>query len=400
MPFVKSIRVWGAAVIAAAAILSGCGQPPDYPPDLTFPTRDDRLVLRTPADRQPASLGETGKLDVELAALDQLGGRTVDPASAPADHRVALDRFLTDTFGTPASPTVRADDQVTAITTKLGLTPEPLAEGGRLYRRRCLHCHGLPGDGRGPSGYGVYPPQPRDFRRGSFKFVSTGSGGKPRKTDLARTLREGLKGTAMPPFGLMPAEQRDLLVQYVIYLSIRGEVEFQTLRAMLTEGDGGESVEGDPAGFARERLAAVVRDWNRAASTPAGPTPPPTPDDAGKQAPSHLDSVARGYHLFTDEGGTGCIKCHQDFGRKSGYWYDVWGTAVRPHNLTTGGFKGGNESNDLYQRIRSGILPSGMPAHPTLTDTQVWDLVNFVRALPYPRELPPAVRARVYPETQ
>ena len=98
MPLVNSIRGRGAAVIATAAILSGCGQSPDYPPDLTFPTRDDRLVLRTPADRQPTGPGETGKLDAELAALDQLGGRTVDPASAPAEHRAALDRFLTDTF--------------------------------------------------------------------------------------------------------------------------------------------------------------------------------------------------------------------------------------------------------------------------------------------------------------
>ena len=37
-----------------------------------------------------------------------------------------------------------------------------------------------------------------------------------------------------------------------------------------------------------------------------------------------------------------------------------------------------------------------MPASPALTDGQVWDLVSFLRALPYPDRLPEDVRARVY----
>jgi hypothetical protein len=38
-----------------------------------------------------------------------------------------------------------------------------------------------------------------------------------------------------------------------------------------------------------------------------------------------------------------------------------------------------------------------MPAHPELTDRQVWDLVRFVKSVPYPRELPPEVLGAVYP---
>ncbi|MBX9580545.1 MAG: cytochrome c, partial [Gemmataceae bacterium] len=77
--------------------------------------------------------------------------------------------------------------------------------------------------------------------------------------------------------------------------------------------------------------------------------------------------------------------------------YDAWGSPVRVRNLTEVGFKGGDRLEDLYHRIRGGIRPVGMPAHPTLTDSQVWDVARFVRALPYPVDLPDDVRAKVYP---
>ena len=47
--------------------------------------------------------------------------------------------------------------------------------------------------------------------------------------------------------------------------------------------------------------------------------------------------------------------------------------------------------------MRHGIAPVGMPAQPALSGGQLLDVVRFVRALPYPRELPPDVRAKVYP---
>ena len=367
-------RLRGAAVAALAVVLSGCGSPPDYPPNLTFAPRTDRLVIRVPTDRQPAGFGESGKLDAELAALDSLGGQTLDPAAIPTDQRAALTAYLNETFGTPAAP-------------RLNDTAERLTEGGKLFRRHCLVCHGMSGDGRGPSGLWIYP-HPRDFRRGSFKFVSTGDGGKPRRADLVRTITQGVGGTAMPPFHLLPEAERDLMAGYVMFLSVRGSVEFQTLAALAS----GE--EDDAVGFARERLRMILGEWERAANAPAGPAPPPEPDDAGKQSPEHLAAVRRGYELFT--GDIGCVKCHEDFGRRATFRYDVWGTVVRPADLTTGARKGGNRAEDVYHRIRGGIQPSGMPSHPGLTDAQVWDLVHFVRAVPFQRELPPDVRGKVY----
>ncbi|HEX4614054.1 MAG TPA: c-type cytochrome, partial [Urbifossiella sp.] len=202
----RRLLVPSAALAALAFVLAGLGVGPtgcnrtgEYPADLTFPPRADRLVLGLPAVPPPRP-GEAGRLDAELAVLDGAGGRTFDPAALPADARAALDGFMREAFGTPADP--RLPDDAGAAG-RLGLTADRLAEGGRLYRKHCLQCHGLSGDGRGPTGPWI-DPHPRDFRRGAFTFVSTGDGMKPRRADLMRTLREGLRGTAMPAFGLLP----------------------------------------------------------------------------------------------------------------------------------------------------------------------------------------------------
>ncbi|HXD89023.1 MAG TPA: c-type cytochrome, partial [Urbifossiella sp.] len=300
-----------------------------------------------------------------------------------AERRTTIAQFL-ESFGSPASPVVPHE-----AAERLGLTADRLAEGSRLFRRLCLQCHGLSGDGRGPTGQWIYP-HPRDFRRGAFKFVSTGDGGKPKQSDLARTIREGLKGAGMPAFTSRSEEERGVLAAFVTYLSIRGQLEFQLLASAEDEDD------ADIKAFARDRLDRLMMDWTRAESVPEVAAPD-VPDDETRQSPEHLAKVRRGFELFMAKGITDCATCHEDFGRKNSFRYDVWGTVVRPADLTTGSFKGGNRSEDLFHRIRGGIQPVGMPAHPTLTDAQVWDLVWFVRALPYPRELPDDVRKQVYP---
>ncbi len=69
---------------------------------------------------------------------------------------------------------------------------------------------------------------------------------------------------------------------------------------------------------------------------------------------------------------------------------------VRPMNLTTGVYRGGRRPIDLYWRIKGGIVPSGMADAASLPDKDVWDLVRFVQALPYPAMLPDDVRDKVY----
>ena len=124
-----------------------------------------------------------------------------------------------------------------------------------------------------------------------------------------------------------------------------------------------------------------------------------TPDDGEpRQHRPTRTPIRRGYKLFTAKADNSCISCHGEFGRKPTLRYDLWGTVAKPADLTaTDVFKGGKQQEHTFARIRGGIAPVGMPAHPEMTDRQVWDLVRLVRSLPYPRELPDDVRAAVYP---
>jgi mono/diheme cytochrome c family protein len=377
-------------VITVALVTGGCGSPPDYPSTLSFPSRADRLVLKLP-EKPPPGPNDPTEREESIARLDAAGGKTVDPALTPHEVRLALNRFLKDSFGAPATPKIAGDSEVSAAAERLGLTADKLADGGRLFRHQCQQCHNLAGDGRGPAS--LVTPFPRDFRRGEFKFTSTGMS-KPRRADILRTLAEGLKGTAMPSFSLLPEENRDLLARYATYLSIRGQVEYQTLAAAL----GGGSEITDVSGFAASQLRAIIAEWEKAENAPAPAGIAPEPDDGEPgTSPAHAEAVRRGYKLFIAKADNSCITCHAEFGRKPVLRYDVWGTVAKPADFTATTLKGGKRPEDVFARIRGGIAAVGMPAHPELTDRQVWDLVRFVRSTPYPRELPEDVRAAVYP---
>jgi mono/diheme cytochrome c family protein len=67
---------------------------------------------------------------------------------------------------------------------------------------------------------------------------------------------------------------------------------------------------------------------------------------------------------------------------------DDWGNPFRPANLNRGVYKGGRRPIDLYWRIAKGINGAKMMAHyPTIEPEKIWDLVNFVLALPYEPDL-------------
>jgi mono/diheme cytochrome c family protein len=96
--------------------------------------------------------------------------------------------------------------------------------------------------------------------------------------------------------------------------------------------------------------------------------------------------VQRGWKLFVQSGGAGCIGCHADYGRQSAYKFDEWGTIVRPSDVTTGIYRGGRRPIDLFWRIHSGIKGTGMTAFgQTLKSEDIWDLVNFLQVVPYPQ---------------
>src|SRR5579885_3050766 len=146
------IRVAGAGLALLFAGLAGCGGegPSGYEPNLRYPLRTDPLVLATP-QAEPTGPAPAGRLDESIAAFPAAGGKLLDPKAVPEDRRRELLAALEDLFGTPAAPTIACPDGPAEVG-GLDLSPAHLAAGSRVYRRLCNQCHGLSGDGRGPTG--------------------------------------------------------------------------------------------------------------------------------------------------------------------------------------------------------------------------------------------------------
>ncbi len=383
---------FGVGLSAIAALLSnGCaGEPESYPATYQFSPRHDPIVVELPkiipTEREP-----NGELDEGIRRIPSRGGKIVEPDSTPSHIRDELNSYLAATFGTPAAPTISVDGEIRALADQLGLTDERLAKGSALFRARCQECHGPNGDGRGPTAAWL-TPNPRDFRQGAFKFASTNGSGprKPSRSDLFRTLTNGLLTTPMPSFGLRSEEDRHRLIDYVMFLALRGRTEFEVLKTVLVHGE--DDLDGTVSEHATGVLKREFRAWLKAQDDEMPADVPELADGS----PEQTESIRRGHALFLDPKTAGCVTCHIDHGRDGKLQYDTWGTVVRPANLTEVKRKAGNDPATLFRRIRGGVGPSNMPAVIGLSDAQAWDVVQFLRALPYPDRLPEDVKAKVY----
>lgn len=313
-----------------------------------------------------------------------------------------------------------------------------------LYREHCSHCHGITGDGAGPTA-SFLNPYPRDFRFSKFKFKSTPLRRSPTDHDLERILRNGVPGTAMPSFRTRPDEEIKALISYVKYLTIRGQLE----RLLISELS---SLEGDPLldmSYAPDGdlVAELIRiesdedededaepDENREAFEEQldyflndllleGPLNRwSSPDDSITEVPDvpgamaanhsgHRDLIAKGREIFYGQGN--CAQCHGDTamgdGETTNYddWTKDWSNSPgvdrtmestyldfleagalkprpsRPRNLRSPVYRGGGRPQDLFLRIRNGIEGSIMPSNGVISDDEVWALVAYVKWLPF-----------------
>lgn len=241
-----------------------------------------------------------------------------------------------------------------------------LSRGRAVYQERCVQCHGVSGDGEGPAAKYMYPA-PRDYRQGMFKFTSTPYGSRPRRDDLVRTLRAGIRGTSMPAFNLLPEADVQSVVDYVLMLARRGELERQLVN--LADQDGAidaEEVKTDVV----ETLATRWLDAEGVEVLPATTQPRLT-----------LEHVERGKKAFLTKG---CSKCHGEDGRGQtldNRGKDVWGHPTRAADLTSGMLHGGARPIDVYRRIYSGINGTPMPSFAAALKEEpdtLWDLVAYV----------------------
>lgn len=387
-----------AAWAALAVVIAGCGAGEPH-----FPV--NRVYLKQQELAAQIELSPQQRQDI-VDTLEFLFG-TPDEPRVPNLEGLDVGQLLQVDRLHPAAGPVSSDQQGNQF---------------GLFRKHCAHCHGLSGDGAGPSAV-FLDPYPRDFRRGIFKYKSTpGPMAPPTHDDLLRGIRNGCPGTAMPAFNLLTDPELESLVQYVKYLSIRGEVErallFDSIDQLEDEYDrliDPALQEKDPDEFAEQlapilgQLRRVIQRWLDAPNQ-VTPVPPPPAD---WESP---DAVRRGKALFNGKVAN-CAKCHGETGRGDGenVDYDDWGREIinpqnpdsvkpylalgalapypaRPRNLEHGVYHGGSRPEDLYRRILNGISGTPMPAVPLrpadakpddqrLTADEVWDLVAYVRAL-------------------
>ena len=338
-------------------------------------------------------------------------------------------------FGTPDEPVALPEFGLDEAKLRLASGPVRSDIVGRkngLYREHCAHCHGVTGDGMGPTA-AFLNPYPRDYRPGVFKFKSTERADKPTHADLLRILRNGIAGTSMPSFALLSEPQIDALAEYVKYLSIRGETELALMRAYFELDDDAKGILPETREFLVDETASPIAEkWKSAAA--AQIAVPDMPADIDLTA-----SIAKGKELFYGDKAN-CVKCHGVTGLGDGQAndYDDWNKAIveinkeikgglakagetstsgmsaddaaehrkqvawlgkfshvvdgdalaprtiPPRNLRLGVYRGGRRPLDLYYRIHAGINGAPMPAAKgTVPPEDIWHIVNYIRSLPY-----------------
>jgi len=357
---------------------------------------------------------------------------------------------ITEMFGGPDAPKLplvitKDEDLATLVSMdNLMMASGPALEEARgLYRKHCADCHGVSGNGRGPTA-AIINPYPRDYRSGIFKFKTTERGSKPVREDISKSIRLGIAGTAMRPIEGLTEDGVQALTDYVIYLSLRGEVERTIVDAAIFELDleGGDRIidpalkdatsEEDKATFqeqwklVEDTVADIGGDWLDAGDdmveVPEPPQEIPVANNhvefiamaAGPKAGAVAKSIERGRELFKGKIAA-CSKCHGEDGLGNGQTtdYDDWTKdwtsrigldplkrdslvpllargalpplTIHPRNFSEGYFRGGDKAADLWVRIVQGIEGSPMPAatfvEGEFEEDDVWHLINFIRSL-------------------
>lgn len=177
----------------------------------------------------------------------------------------------------------------------------------------------------------------------------------------------------MPSFNLLPDDDLEAVVDYVLVLTHRGELADMLFVVADAEGElKEEAVQADA-------VEPILEKWKAARESVILPLTP-EPELTAERA-------TRGRELFLKDG-IGCLKCHGSDGRGrtrenlAGDLKDKWGHPTRAADLTSGFLRGGQEPIDVYRRIMGGINGTPMPAFATAfreNPDAVWDLVAYVK---------------------
>ena len=255
-----------------------------------------------------------------------------------------------------------------------------------MYQQRCSGCHGVSGDGQGTAA-AYLRPKPRDYRKAIYKFTSTPYGDRPVRQDLVRTIRRGAKGTSMPAFPWLSNEDLEAVVDYVIYLSLRGRVE-ESVALVSDDYDEDEPLE--TVEFV-DALESELQRWEAAEANIVR---------AVSAEPAYNEASAKlGRTLFIK---SSCYQCHGVDAKGQTEWlseefiaaqesapagsriqinYDAWGNPAPAADITARMLHGGRRPIDIYRRIYTGINGTPMPAFAQIfaeDPDAIWHMVHYV----------------------
>ena len=207
--------------------------------------------------------------------------------------------------------------------------------GKAVYQLKCIGCHGEKGDGKGPAAE-LLVPQPRDFTSGIYKIRTT-SGKAPSDQDLFKVITDGMPGTSMPSWAVLPEKERWNLVAYI-------------------------------KAFAADKFKEAPKKL-----------------ELPKEVASSAESIKRGKEMFE---AIECNKCHGTEGRADGpsrpELKDEWGHPIAPANLTKRwNFRGGASRTDIAMRLGAGVLGTPMPSFIDSVEKpeDIWHLTNYILSL-------------------
>lgn len=323
----------------------------------------------------------------------------------------------------------KEDDVVTIV-------GDTLQHGRNLYLRHCMHCHGVSGDGAGPTAE-YFTIKPRDYRRGIFKFTSTKDGVRASRDDLYRIIKLGIPGTYMPSFMLLPDSETRAITEYVRWLAMRGEMERMFVNTFSVdysvsrlEEDGADPAEiekefrsdgwGSQASDIRTQIESdLSKGWTESEDEnsvvwplkekTSNSDPPDLEKVPAPRKHPTAESIANGRRLFMDKI-VGCYTCHGEMAQGNGAsnddinknlqtgelntkpgLFDDWGNLIKPRDLTSGIFRGGRRPIDIYRRIHTGIKGTPMPGVGDKRKAdEIWDIVNYVLSIPVHGAVPNA----------
>jgi len=208
--------------------------------------------------------------------------------------------------------------------------------GAPIYKRFCIGCHGVVGDGQGENAMWI-DPKPRNFTIAIFRCRSTPTGTLPTDTDLYDTVGRGMLNSNMPHWLPLTNQDRVDLVAYVKHFSPR----------WLTEKPG---------------TPIVI---------------PPEP-------PVTADRIKEGRAVFQK---MECWKCHGVTGRGNGpsaaTLTDDENRPILPFNFhDSQRFKCGETDAAMYKDFMTGLDGSPMPSFAdNLKPDEAWELVMYLRTL-------------------